>query len=462
MKKKQLLTAAVLMVSSVTFAGGLLTNTNQNVAFNRNFARNATFEIDGAYSNPAGLAWLGNGFHISVNWQTAAQTRTINSNYKPFALNQANPSADREFKGKAFAPVIPSIQFAWQKNDWTVSMNFAIGGGGGKCEFADGLPMFESMVAGAAAQLAPAGVTGYTMNSCLEGEQYIYALQVGGTYRILNNLGSAKHGLSVYGGLRFNYVSNAYSGYMNNINASISPASPFAAMGTTLPMGKVLGMASPGNPAAALLENGIELDCSQSGWGLQPIVGLDYRVGKLNIGLRYEFMCNVEVENETKVNTAGLADYANGVMTDNDIPAILSLGAQYEILPQLRVMAGWTYYFDKDAEMAGGKQKTLDHNTNEILFGVEYDVLPRLTLSAGGQTTDFGTTDAFQNDLAFSCDSYSLGLGAKVALTKKIDLNLAYFFTDYKDYSRQSANHSGIDTYSRTNHVGGIGVNFHF
>ena len=41
-------------------------------------SRGATTEIDGALSNPAGLAFLSkNGFHLSLTGQSAYQTREI-------------------------------------------------------------------------------------------------------------------------------------------------------------------------------------------------------------------------------------------------------------------------------------------------------------------------------------------------------------------------------------------------
>ena len=49
------------------WAGGLLTNTNQNIEFLRNPARDAAIGIDGVYSNPAGVLFLGEGFHLSLN-----------------------------------------------------------------------------------------------------------------------------------------------------------------------------------------------------------------------------------------------------------------------------------------------------------------------------------------------------------------------------------------------------------
>ena len=45
--------------------------------------------------------------------------------------------------------------------------------------------------------------------------------------------------------------------------------------------------------------------------------------------------------------------------TPNDIPGILALGAQYEVLKNLRVMAGYNHYFDKDARMDNDKQRSL-------------------------------------------------------------------------------------------------------
>ena len=56
MRKLFLAAVAAFAVSASSYAGGYLTNTNQNASYLRNPARLATFELDGAYSNPAGLA----------------------------------------------------------------------------------------------------------------------------------------------------------------------------------------------------------------------------------------------------------------------------------------------------------------------------------------------------------------------------------------------------------------------
>ena len=55
----------------------------------------------------------------------------------------------------------------------------------------------------------------------------------------------------------------------------------------------------PGMPAGTELA-GIELDCDQTGWGITPILGADVKLGKWNIGLKYEFMTSLNLENKTK------------------------------------------------------------------------------------------------------------------------------------------------------------------
>ncbi|MCI6554183.1 MAG: hypothetical protein MSA43_00755, partial [Prevotella sp.] len=82
---------SMLFVGNTVEAGGLLTNTNQNVSFLRNPARDAAIGIDGVYSNPAGVVFLGEGFHLSLNVQNVHQTRTIKTGFPLFVNNFSNP-----------------------------------------------------------------------------------------------------------------------------------------------------------------------------------------------------------------------------------------------------------------------------------------------------------------------------------------------------------------------------------
>lgn len=147
MVKKILIGIAMLIVSSSTFAGDYLTNTNQNAAFLRMIARGASIDVDGVYSNPAGLAFLPeDGFRVSLTIQSAYQTRDIMA-VSPFWTMDGN-NTSRYYEGKASAPVIPSIHAVYKKGDWAFSGSFAIVGGGGKASFDHGLPMFDAAAIG--------------------------------------------------------------------------------------------------------------------------------------------------------------------------------------------------------------------------------------------------------------------------------------------------------------------------
>ena len=199
MKKKFVFSALGMMLSGAVFAGGLLTNTNQNIAFLRNPARDGAIGIDGVYSNPAGVAFLSQGFHVSLNFQSAYQTREVTSTFAPFAYGADNRGQSTKlFKGDAKAPVVPSLQAAYIRGRWSYSFNFAIGGGGGKCAFEDGLGSFESQAALLPLLGKDMGITSYSMDSYMRGRQYYYGFQVGAGYKVTDNLSAFVGGRLVY------------------------------------------------------------------------------------------------------------------------------------------------------------------------------------------------------------------------------------------------------------------------
>ena len=453
MKKLFLIGATALMVSSSTFAGGILTNTNQNATFLRNPARNAVIAIDGVYSNPAGIAFMPQGFHLSVSWQAAFQKRLMDVNNPLFGMNADSKGAARTFEGVAKAPVIPSIQAAYVINDkWSVSAQFAVGGGGGKCEFEEGLPMFEELIAGtlmkgvATNTQLPAGsaLAKYSFNQNLTGEQYFYAFQLGGTYKLMDNL-------SVFGGLRGVLANCSYVGAITDISGDVKL--PEAMGGTVMP-----GVAKSDN---------LTLDCSQSGFGITPIIGLDWNLGKLNLAAKYEFRTRIELENESN-NSANLAAmaasvpevavYADGAKVRSDIPAIFTLGAQYEIADNFRAMAGGVYYWDKDAK--GSPIKKGD-NTWEANLGIEWDVNDKILLSCGAQRTEYGFDDTDMADTNFNTSSYAVAIGGAYKFSEKMKLNIGYMHSFYDNHEFKNANSTACD-YTRKNDAFGVSLDITF
>lgn len=311
-KFKTVCLTAAIASSSATFAGGLLTNTNQHVAFNRMMSREASIGIDGVYYNPAGVVFMGEGNHLAINWQAAWQTRTINNDYKLFTNNVNNPTTPRDFKGKAVAPVIPSFQYAYNKGRWSFQGNFALTGGGGKCTFDNGLGSFEKIVSETAmgaiglasavdyaankilvpGSINPDGTINtanfkpmftsnqafgsdgkYSFNSYMHGRQYYFGLSAGAAYKVNDNF-------SVYAGLRGIYATCNYYGYVEDIKVG------------NMPLYQVL------DPSKENSAN-IELSCDQSGIGFTPMLAVDYKTGRWNFSAKYEFKTRMRLKNKS-------------------------------------------------------------------------------------------------------------------------------------------------------------------
>ena len=497
--------AIAILVSGTTLAGGILTNTNQSVNFLRNPARDAAIGLDGVYTNPAGVIFLNEGFHIGFNWQYAKQTRTITTTNPDFALGMRNNEKTiKEFEGTANAPFIPSLQAAYNKGNWSIQFNFSVTGGGGKCEFSNGIGSFESAVGAIASSLKPLGATGYDVDGYMRGKQYYLGFTLGAAYKLTDNL-------SVYGGARLLYGTASYKANLNNIivntaagavpfgsfldnaNARIAGGIEQYAAGISQLEAGIAQYTAAGVPAPAELttklaeaqaaktqlegtqqslqtletyREGVSLMSDQSGVGIAPIIGIDYKVGDFNFAAKYEFKTRMRMENNSTVKEAHAIDavnkYRDGSSVPEDQPALFTVGAQWSITPAVRVGAGYHLFFDKQAHWYNHDEKKLDGNTWEINGGAEWDITDKLQVSGGLQKTNYGLSDEYMNDMSFVVSSYTFGFGLGYKVTDKVKVNAAYFQTNYDTYKQDvtptAMNHTTHNDYTRTNKVFGLGV----
>jgi Long-chain fatty acid transport protein len=454
MNKLKFLSIVVLSfcMTPVLYAGGILTNTNQSAHFIRMLARDASLQIDAAYTNPAGLVKLDDGFHISLTNQSAFQTRTITSTYAPFAGFGGNQQ--KEYIGKTSAPVIPSFQVAYITGKLALSGSFGVSGGGGAAKFKDGLPSFESSIAAIPIALSAMVPTNqYSVDAYMIGSSYIFGGQLGGSYAISDMF-------SAYAGLRLNYVKNGYEGYLKDIK--INPQHPLLnPSGGMMSASDFLNAAGQAEMAAMTADR--EIDAEQTGIGIAPILGLNFNYNALNIGMKYEFKSGVEVENKTAVGKdGGLPQFKDGGKTPNDIPALFTIGASYQLTPKLLASIGYHHFFDSDAKMANDKQKYIDGGINEYIAGAEYRINKIFLISAGIQFTKTGVKDDYQADLSFSLDSYSAGFGGAVNVTEKLVLNVGYFWTGYTNWTIEKNSYGGKDVFARTNKAFTVGLDYSF
>lgn len=467
-KFKTVCLTAAIASSSATFAGGLLTNTNQHVAFNRMMSREASIGIDGVYYNPAGVVFMGEGSHLAINWQAAWQTRTINNDYKLFTNNVNNPTTPRDFKGKAVAPVIPSFQYAYNKGRWSLQGNFALTGGGGKCTFDNGLGSFEKIVSETA--MGAIGLAGaidhaanvllvpgyvrpdqtidrdkfipmftsdkafgnkgaYSFNSYMHGRQYYFGLSAGAAYKVTDNF-------SVYAGLRGIYATCNYYGYVEDIKVG------------NMPLYQVL------DPSKENSAN-IELSCDQSGIGFTPMLAVDYKTGRWNFSAKYEFKTRMRLKNKSvnQLPSIGnlddnLKNQMNKLFTGTFMAAgmpqeqamIKAEQASQAVLADKNVVAttaGLKQQFDSKIDKAIGEyadgKKIAGDIPSLLTVGVGYSPIDELHINVGFHWFDDYNATSYnnRNKLLKKRGTLEFNAGVEYDVTKKITVSTGWQNTNY-------------------------------
>ena len=470
--KSILAVVAMVTMVSAAFAGGPMTNTNQSAHFLRSVARGTSLETDAVYTNPAGVVFMDNGFHIGINDQMAAQTRTITSTYAPFAMNGGSDT--KQYKGEVFSPFIPSLHFAWKHNRWAVMAGIGVNGGGGSLKFDNGLASFErqfSVLPGAINQLGGSmglSASAYNMNMNLTGKSMTLAFNVGAAFRITD-------WLSVAAQLRIGVTNNSYVGKIGNIQ--INPTMP--AMGLNGQMmnasdffttaGQMLGQVDPTLAAQAAqyaaLTSDHTLDVKQSGVSVSPIIALAFHHGQWDASIKYEFKMATELKIESAPVSAKdpviNSIFADGTKVKAETPALLAVAVSRNCGP-VKITAQWHHYFDKDAQ--NSFSPVIKGNTNEYMLGVEWSITDRLLVSAGTQRTQLNMNENAYSDMNFSISSWSVGIGMAYRFCEAVCLNVGYMPTIYDEVTSKGMA-SGLpytDVYQRTSHAWGIGLDLKF
>ena len=473
--------AVATTVATSAFAGGPMTNSNQSAHFLRSVARGTSLSTDAVYTNPAGVVFMEDGFHLGLNDQMAAQTRTITSTYAPFAMgvqNAGNPT--KEFKGEVFSPVIPSVHFAWKHNRLAIMAGMGVNGGGGSLEFANGLGSFERQYS-----VLPVGMqqlnipaSAYDMDMYLMGKSMTLAFNAGAAFRITD-------WLSVAAQIRYSSSSNSYEGHMKDINVLVggqmqSASALFsnayatmkgqyeqlvaAGLGDSADAQKLLvGMRAAGIYAVQTADH--ILDVKQKGTSISPVVALAFHKGAWDASLKYEFKMATELEIESAEVSAkdpvinGI--FANGSKVKSETPALLAAAVSRHFGP-VKVTAQWHHYFDKDAE--NSFSPVIEGNTNEYMMGVEWNITDKWLVSAGAQRTQLNMNENAYSDMNFSISSWSIAAGLKYQVCDLVGINLGIMPTIY-DEAVAVGQISGVDfkdVYNRTSIAWGIGLDFKF
>lgn len=235
----------------------------------------------------------------------------------------------------------------------------------------------------------------------------------------------------------------------------------------------ILGAAAPGFTDNATTMAGYaaltadkEVDAAQSGYGIAPIIGVNFKFSdNLNVAIKYEHKVDMIMTNETVVDDVNL--YPNGAKTPNDMPAMLAVGVGYKPISKLYVSGGLHYYFDKGANYGkkiGGvfveNDQVIDKNFWEAGLGLEYSITDKILVSAGYLRTQTGVNDDFHSDLSHSLNTNSFGFGGKYILNDNLGINIGYMNTMYEGYTKAFTGYE--ETYNRKAMVIALGVDYKF
>jgi long-chain fatty acid transport protein len=463
MKRTLIVALSVLALVSVSSAT-LVTNNNQSAFFLRLPSRAASLDLDAVYYNPAGLVLLKDGWHFGLNNQSIWQTKTVNNGF-PF-LNEGT------YDGQVKAPVFPGIYAAYKKGPLALSFAFNPVAGGGSAEFLTGLPSFEWNFSALPGMITGMGIptTKYSADIYFKGTSVYFGFQFNVSYALGDSVSAAIGG-------RYVSAKNTYLGHIRSV--SINPTMPALGMtgsmitakaffttmqGYYAQIGNPVGAATMGAYASQMGDR--EVDAEQTAGGFTPILSLDFHpMENLNIAVKYEAETKLEFTNKPAKDDVGM--FPTTVKPRLDIPAFLSVGANYGIVPGLRATASFDYFFDKSSNR-DGLEKLINSNTWDLAFGLEYDISDFLLVSAGYLITKVDVADGYQEDLGFDLSADTIAGGFRVKLSPKLDIDLGVMNVTYKDYSKMIAYASGAtplgsykETYSQKTFAFAIGLNIH-
>jgi long-subunit fatty acid transport protein len=311
--------------------------------------------------------------------------------------------------------------------------------------------------------------------------------QLGVTYEITDIF-------SAYIGGRLVTAKNTYEGHISDVTITAAPSAAGNTVLYNLPAGDytpgdylrgvsnavgVTGMTDAilQGTAAALdaATADIEVDVEEQGTGFAPILGLNISPSdNLNIGLKYEFKTKVDLKTTVNDNKGG-GLFLNDSTVHSDVPAMLSVGVWYQIIPSLSATVGFHYYFDKSAkygktlDLTGEEvdnDKVIDQNYIEIGLGLEYSITEKFLVSAGYLYAKPGVTKDYQSEMSFALPSSSVGFGFGYKFTEKIMANIGGLYSKYTEEDKTqvdfSTGASYTNTYFKSNLIFGIGVDFSF
>jgi len=312
-------------------------------------------------------------------------------------------SSSKTYKQDEPSPLVPTAAVAWKVGKGALFLNYEVIDGGGKLKYSE-FP--------------------YALSSTQIGEIQLEATsswtqaKIGGSFELTEMI-------SVTGGIRY-------------IMAKKTAKATVVTQGT-LPV--------PVGYEAKDEETNMTGQAGFFGINVNPV-----KEATINV----TFFTKALVQGETKDKKAGTKSEATDI-----VPSYLTVGVSYDVMPELKVSAGFNYVYTKE-EKHGDSNYTFQNQKNalEVALGADYKANEMLTLSAGwalkkaggkSETYDL-STEAPNPDL----DLQVFGGGAKITAMPGLNVNLGLM----KAFFKEGKSVSGTTTYKRDAWLFAAGVDY--
>ena len=421
-KLKFLLTLLLgfLMTATSLFAGSLDYLSNQSARFMVTPSRNAATDYaDAVAYNPAGTAFMPQGFHVEFSSQTL---------FKYYSQDAKMPAIafDKELKQDTPTPSLPNLYLVYNFGEMgpgklAVYAEVGVTAGGGDLEWNNG-------TAGTTLALVGIGMSNQWVANSLTpiGPAVTQSFKASSMY-LTGGLGAA------------------YAFMDDKVSLSVGGRYVYADRGFELDATYAGGY-------------GISGEYEYQATGITPVIGIDVKpITGLTLAARYEHETELKFKYDQKrmnatgpTPTAGgtlgaitngalaLAGITDGKKVKQNLPQIIGLGADYQVNDELSVTISSTIYLLSQANMSGVEDY---FNTGwEVGLGAKYNVTKELQLGLGTIYTESGAKKSYLNSSATALnasanpmlDSISIGIGGTYVLEDLgLDFSVGLLWSHY-------------------------------
>jgi long-chain fatty acid transport protein len=236
-------------------------------------------------------------------------------------------------------------------------------------------------------------------------------------------------------------------------------------------------------------QNRATLDSERTAWGYGAQFGVNYKATeRLNLAMRYDSRVKMNFKakaSERKVELSKLSnstlpdlgfstfypEYADGVKSRRDLPAILAAGMSYKVTDNWTVALSGNYYFNKDAKMDRIKQESIlgskvveakYDNGWELAVGTEYRLSPKWAVLGSINYADTGAKVSSYDDVEYALNSVTLGTGLKYNPDETTEwvFTVAHFFYDEEKGHYDSKYRGLVDNPTYDKSITAFGVSY--